>query len=66
MPNDFCVTNHQTAVRFSPYVYSQDRVRIVYAWVICRGRGRGGGGGGHNDLSVLSCNLLENTLIGGV
>ena len=28
--------------------------------------GGGGGGGGHNDLSVLSCNLLVNTLIGGV
>ena len=27
------------------------------------GRGEGGGGG-HNDLSMLSCNLLENTLIG--
>ena len=30
------------------------------------GGGGGGGGGGHNDLSMLSCNLLENTLIGGV
>ena len=30
--------------------------------MICWGGGGGGGGGG---LSVLSCNLLENTLIGG-
>ena len=28
--------------------------------------GGGGGGGGDNDLSVFSCNLLVNTLIGGV
>ena len=27
------------------------------------GGGEGGRGGGHNDLSMLSCNLLENTLI---
>ena len=31
-----------------------------------KGGGGGGGGGGHNGLSMLSCNLLENTLIGGV
>ena len=24
------------------------------------------GGGGPNDLNLLACNLLENTLIGGV
>ena len=42
-----------TSVKISPHsseIFSLtllwDRVRIVYAWVICWGRGEGGRGGG--------------------
>ena len=33
-------------------------------YIYVGGGGGGGGGEGPNDLNLLACNLLENTLIG--